>query len=86
MLSDGPDPGYYPAGYAQAQILPLAHVHTSDRSLHAAIVALDAAYRRDFSTNDAAGAARAVIKASNRLNSICPGAAPTWKVPGATGS
>jgi hypothetical protein len=79
VLSDGPDPGFDPVGYAQAQILPLTQVDTSDRALHAAIVALDGAYRRAFSTNDAPGAAQAVAKASIRLDAICPGAAPAWK-------
>lgn len=76
MLSDGPDPGADPVGYAEAQILPLRQVHTSDGQLRAAINGLDAAYQQMFSTNGAAAARRAVTKASDRTNAICPGAAP----------
>src|ERR1700733_15082867 len=36
-LSDGPDPGADPVGYAEAQILPLRQIRTSDPTLKAAI-------------------------------------------------
>ena len=37
MLSDGPDPDSDPVGYAEAQILPLGQIHTSDAQLRTAI-------------------------------------------------
>ena len=40
MLSNGPDPDADPVGYAQAQILPLREIDTSDANLHQAIDAL----------------------------------------------
>jgi hypothetical protein len=76
VLSDGPDPGADPVGYAEAQILPLRQVHTSDSRLRTAIEGLDRAYQQMFSTDGAAAARRAVTKASDRINAICPGAAP----------
>jgi hypothetical protein len=74
VLSDGPDPTADPVGYAEAQILPLRHVRTSDAALEAAIEDLDSAYQQYFSTNGASTAKRAVTKASTRLDAICPGA------------
>lgn len=76
MLSDGPDPTVDPVGYAEAQILPLRQVHTDDAKLRRDIDALDAAYRQMFSTDGSAAAKRAVAQASERMNAICPGAAP----------
>ncbi|HXW39173.1 MAG TPA: hypothetical protein VEJ44_05715 [Acidimicrobiales bacterium] len=76
VLSDGPDPTADPVGYAQAQILPLGQVHTTDKDLRAAIDALDAAYQQMVSTNGSAAATKVETTASNRLNAFCPGAAP----------
>ena len=45
VLSDGPDSGVDPIGYAQAQVLPLHQVHTSDTSLRSAIDNLASAYQ-----------------------------------------
>lgn len=76
VLSDGPDPDTDPVGYAEAQILPLAQVHTSDAQLRAAIGKLASAYRAFFDGNgDSPPAKLAVASASKRLNSLCPGAA-----------
>ncbi len=76
VLSDGPDPDADPAGYAEAQILPLSQIHAPDRRLRAAIGQLDAAYKQVFASNGASTAAtRAVASASKKVNSICPGAA-----------
>lgn len=75
VLSDGPDPGVDPVGYAEAQILPLRRLHPSDRSLRGAIHALASAYARFYDTDGAEAAQQAVTRAGNRLDVICPGAA-----------
>lgn len=76
VLSDGPDPGADPVGYAQAQILPLRRIHPRDSTLQAAVEDLDKAYRELFDTNGSSAAKKAVARASARLDAICPGAAP----------
>jgi hypothetical protein len=75
VLSDGPDPGADPVGYAFAQILPLRQIQTSDSALHAAIDELATAYQEFYSSNGDKVAAKAVSKASDKVNAICPGAA-----------
>jgi hypothetical protein len=75
-LSDGPDPGADPVGYAEAQIHPLRAIRTSDPALGSAIRALAAAYANVFAHggNDVS-ATRAISAASKKINAICPGAA-----------
>jgi hypothetical protein len=75
VLSDGPDPGADPVGYAEAQILPLRQVRTTDSRLKAALDQLSSAYRQFTDTKGSRGAKRAVSAASRSLNAICPGAA-----------
>ena len=76
VLSDGPDPDSDPVGYAEAQILPLRHISTPDPALHAAIGQLADAYQQVFASSGKSSSAKeAVSVASNKLNSICPGAA-----------
>ncbi len=76
VLSDGPDPDSDPVGYAEAQILPLGQIHTSDAQLRAAIGKLAGAYRTFFDSNGSSASAKlAVAAASKRINSFCPGAA-----------
>lgn len=76
VLSDGPDPDTDPAGYAEAQILPLSQIHAPDQRLRNALRQLDTAYRQMFASNGAsADATRAVAAASKQVNRICPGAA-----------
>jgi hypothetical protein len=75
VLSNGPDPGADPVGYAEAQIRPLRQVHTSDKQLQAAVDDLASAYQRFFSTQGADAAKQAVSQASHSVNVICPGAA-----------
>jgi hypothetical protein len=76
VLSDGPDPDSDPVGYAEAQVLPLGQIHTSDAQLRAAIGKLASAYRTFFDSNgNSASAKLAVAAASKRINSFCPGAA-----------
>jgi hypothetical protein len=76
VLSDGPDPDADPVGYAEAQILPLGQIRTSDAQLRAAIGKLASAYQAFFDSNGSSSAAKlAVAAASKRVNSLCPGAA-----------
>jgi hypothetical protein len=76
VLSDGPDPDADPVGYAEAQILPLGQIRTSDAQLRAAIGKLSSAYRTFFDSNGSSGAAKlAVAAASKQISSFCAGAA-----------
>ena len=76
VLADGPDPDTDPAGYAEAQILPLRHIKAPDRAFRAALSRLDAAYRQLFASQGQSDAATsAVAAASKKINRICPGAA-----------
>ena len=75
VLSDGPEPEADPVGYAQAQILPLRQIHTSDEKLHSAIDTLASAYQAFSSSDGASQAKSAVTAASRALDVICPGAA-----------
>ena len=52
VLSDGPDPGADPVGYAFAQVLPLRELHTSDSSLQTAIDDLWALTGEMFEVDD----------------------------------
>jgi hypothetical protein len=75
VLSDGPDPTQDPVGYAEAQILPLRQVHTSDPQLRAAIGKLASAYAEFFADNGKSEAATsAVLAAAAHMNKLCPGA------------
>ncbi len=73
MLSNGPDPTADPVGYAEAQVLPLRQIHTSQKTLQRAIDKLAAAYQA-FSWSDGRAGKPAVTQASRELNLICPGA------------
>lgn len=76
VLADGPDPDADPAGYAEAQILPLRQVHIADRPLRTAVGQLDSAYQHLLRSNGSSTAAvKAVAAASKKVNAICPGAA-----------
>jgi hypothetical protein len=76
VLSDGPDPGADPVGYAEAQILPLRQISSANPALRAAIGRLADAYQQFFASDGKSSAAKeAVAVASSKLNSICPGAA-----------
>jgi hypothetical protein len=76
VLSDGPDPDADPAGYAEAQILPLRQIHAPDQTFKDAVTRLDRAYQELFaSKGKSAAATRAVASASKHINTICPGVA-----------
>jgi len=74
VLSDGPDPGADPVGYAEAQVLPLRQLKITASKLHDAVERLASAYQTYSSSNGHAGSAQ-VAKAEKVLNAICPGAA-----------
>jgi hypothetical protein len=78
VLTNGPDPGADPVGYAEAQILPLRQIRTSDSALGAAIGGLANAYSGYSSANGTNKTATATLTAAiNRINSLCPGAGAT---------
>jgi len=74
VLSDGPDPGEDPVGYAEAQIAPLLQIRTTDQSLQRALDRLDSAYEAFFSEDGSAEARKAVTEAARSVNALCPGA------------
>jgi hypothetical protein len=75
VLSNGPEPEVDPLGYAQAQILPLRQIRTSDERLHRAIDNLASAYQ-SFSSSDGASSAKSAVRtASKAVEAICPGVA-----------
>jgi hypothetical protein len=74
VLGNGPDVSEDPVGYAEAQILPLRAVSTSDTALHRAVLDLSAAYRAYFRTGGSAAAKAAIRHASAQVDAVCPGA------------
>jgi hypothetical protein len=75
VLSDGPDPNADPVGYAQAQVLPLRALHTSDGALQKAIDELAAAYQGVVAAGGTGKAtAKQVAVAGKNLDAFCPGA------------
>lgn len=75
VLSDGPEPQADPVGYAEAQVLPLRQIHTSDAKLGRAIGGLAHAYEDFYASNGAGRTGRSVAAASRAIDAICPGAA-----------
>lgn len=74
VLSDGPDPGADPVGYALAQVRPLREIATDDETLKKDIEALASAYETVYKTNDKKGTQAAVQKAGKMIDKTCPGA------------
>lgn len=73
VLSDGPDPGADPVGYAEAQIIQLRQIHTTDDRLQLAVDRLASAYEVFFKTDG--NAARATVsRAAAAVDTLCPGA------------
>jgi tRNA U34 5-methylaminomethyl-2-thiouridine-forming methyltransferase MnmC len=72
-LSDGPDPSADPVGYAEAQVLPLRQITTSDASLQTAIHQLSSAYESFYKSNGAAASSRLVHTADKSVDKFCPG-------------
>jgi hypothetical protein len=73
-LANGPDPGADPVGYAEAQVLPLRDITTSDAGLHSAIVQLSSAYESFYKDNGAASSKKLVSAAEKSVDHYCPGA------------
>jgi hypothetical protein len=78
VLSDGPDSGADPVGYAEAQVLPLRQIHTADATLSKAISTL----ADDYSSFYTAGGKGSMVNselntAINKINALCPGAGAT---------
>ena len=79
VLSDGPDPDADPVGHAEAQILPLRQIRTTDVAIGTAIAGLADAYSGYLAANGTGKAATTALTAAiNKVNSLCPdaGAAP----------
>jgi hypothetical protein len=75
VSSDGPTSGADPVGYAEAQVLPLRQIHTSDKVLQEAIDGLATAYQRSYEAKGVGAAVKqAVGSASHKVDTICPGA------------
>jgi hypothetical protein len=72
-LSDGPDPGSDPIGYAEAQVRPLRALRIADGALRTAVGRLADAYGAVFTSNDTSAAARSRLEAAvAALNKLCP--------------
>jgi hypothetical protein len=75
VLSDGPDPGADPVGYAEAQIKPLRQIRTSDETLGKAITTLATDYSDYFSASGhGTSVTTALSSAVSAINKLCPGA------------
>lgn len=78
VLTNGPDPSADPVGYAQAQIIPLLQIHTSDSAVGKAIASLAGAYRGYSDADGKSKQSTATLMAAiKRINSLCPGAGAT---------
>ena len=75
VLSDGPDPGADPVGYAEAQVLPLHELELPDTKLREVVDKLASAYQA-YGSNGAPSLAAKVASEEKVLNAICPGAGP----------
>ena len=75
VLSDGPDPGADPVGYAQAQILPLRQLKIADAPLRRAVQALASAYQAYSSSHGDPASTKQVSAAEQAVNALCPGVA-----------
>ncbi len=73
VLSDGPEPEADPVGYAQAQVLPLREIHTTDAKLAGAIGTLASAYKAFSESNGASAPKAAVNSATKKIKTLCPG-------------
>jgi hypothetical protein len=77
ILSDGPDPGADPVGYAESQILPLTQLHIANPALSSSVQRLLRADQALFKSDGSDAAAKTQITAADRaLNDVCPGVAP----------
>jgi hypothetical protein len=78
VLTNGPDPGTDPVGYAEAQIQPLRQIHTVDAALGTAVSTLATAYSGYYAASGKSKTATAALTAAiNQINKLCPGAGAT---------
>jgi hypothetical protein len=78
VLSDGPDPGADPVGYAEAQIIQLRKLKLPDAKLEKAVRHLASAYQAYVEADGKSKGARAAVrKAAKAVNTICPAAGAT---------
>jgi hypothetical protein len=78
VLSDGPDPGADPVGYAEAQVRPLRQIRSSDLTLGTAISTLAADYESFYAADGTGSKVKSALTAAvNRINSLCPDAGAT---------
>jgi hypothetical protein len=75
VLSNGPDPGADPVGYAEAQIRLLGAVHATNPALARAISRLDADFRAEYTHGATPAARHAVATGRKDIDRYCPGAA-----------
>src|SRR5579875_981602 len=75
VLSDGPDPGSDPVGYAEAQVQPLRQMHTQDKDLQNAVDKLSSAYEEFYSTNGGGSSKQEVSQATHIVDNLCSGVA-----------
>jgi hypothetical protein len=75
VLANGPSRSADPLGYAEAQVGPLLQIKSSDKSLHDALQNLSSAYFEYFTTNGSSSSRELLSRASERVDTICPGAA-----------
>jgi hypothetical protein len=73
-LTDGPDPSADPVGYAEAQVLPLRQITTSDTALRTAIIQLSSAYESFYKSNGSKASSHLVSADANKIDRYCPGA------------
>lgn len=73
-LADGPDPDADPVGHAEAQVIPLDEIKTSDVPLEQAIVRLADAFQTFVHEDGTKSAASVVDSASKQIDKFCPGA------------
>jgi hypothetical protein len=72
-LANGPNPDVDPVGYAEAQVLPLRDITTSDAGLHTAILQLSSAYESFYRGNGATSSKKQVTAAEKNVDHYCPG-------------
>jgi hypothetical protein len=72
-LSDGPDPSADPVGYAEAQVLPLRQIKSSNAALQSAIHQLSSAYESFYKSNGGAASSKLVHSAEKSVDKFCPG-------------
>ena len=79
LLTDGPDPGTDPVGYAQAQILPLEQLRASAQTaVGRAVSTLASDYASYVAANGKDKAANSALTAAiSKINALCPGAGAT---------